>query len=49
MADRVMYGDDRWGNACEREETRPVILVHVNDLGLPSAQSSPNLEGEVGS
>jgi hypothetical protein len=31
--------------ACEREETRAVVLVHVNDLGLPSAKSSPYLEG----
>ena len=45
MADRVMYGENRWVTACEREETRVVVLVHVNDLGLPSAKSSPYLMG----
>jgi hypothetical protein len=45
MVDRVMYGEDRWVTACERETTRPVVLVHVNDLGLPSAMSSSYLEG----
>jgi hypothetical protein len=45
MADWVMYGEDRWVPACEREETGVVVLVHVNDLGLPSARSSPYLEG----
>lgn len=45
IVDLVMYGENRWVTACEREETRPVVLVHVNDLGLPSAKSSPYLEG----
>jgi len=45
MVDRVLYGEDRWVTACEREDTGVVALVHVNDLGLPSAKSSPYLEG----
>jgi hypothetical protein len=35
----------RWVTACEREATGVVVLVHVNDLGLPSAKNSPYLEG----
>ena len=45
VVDRVIYGEDRWVTACEREATGVVVLVHVNDLGLPSAKSSPYLEG----
>ena len=40
-----MYGEARWGDRLQREETRAVVLVHVNDLELPSAKSSPYLEG----
>jgi len=49
MVDRVRYGEDRWVTACEREATGVVVLVHVNNLGLPSARSSPYLEGELDS
>jgi hypothetical protein len=45
MVDRVRYGENRWVTACEREATGVVVLVHVNDLGLPSAKNSPYLEG----
>ncbi len=45
MVDRGMYGEDRWVTACEHEETTVVVPVHVNDLGLPAAKSSPYLEG----
>ncbi len=45
IVDRVMYGEARWGDRLQREETRAVVLVHVNDLELPSAKSSPYLEG----
>jgi hypothetical protein len=45
MVDRGMYGEQRWVTACEREETKVVVPVHVNDLGLPSAKSSPYPEG----
>ena len=34
--------------AGKREETRVVVLVHMKDLGLPSAKSSPYLERELG-
>jgi hypothetical protein len=39
-----MYGEDRWGPACERDETIVVVPAHVNDLKLPAAKSSPYLE-----
>lgn len=35
MVDWGMYGEDRWVTACEREETRAVVPVHVNGLRLP--------------
>jgi hypothetical protein len=45
IVDLIMYGEDRWVTACQHEKTRAVVLVHVTDLGLPSAESSPYLEG----
>ena len=44
-----MYGEAVGLTACERDQARAVVLVHVNDLGLPSAKSSPYLEGSWGS
>jgi hypothetical protein len=39
MADPGMYGEDRRVGACEREEPKVVVAVHVHERlwGLPSA------------
>jgi hypothetical protein len=45
MVDRVMYGEDRLGNRLRARGDDGLVLVHMNDLRLPSAKSSPDLEG----
>ena len=45
MIDRGMYGEQRRVTACEREETKVLVPVRVNDSRLPSAKSSPYPEG----
>lgn len=39
------YGEAMGVTADEREETRGVVFVHVNGVGLQSAKGSPYLGG----
>lgn len=48
IVDRVIYGEDGWDNRLRARGDDAVVLVHVNHLGLPSAELAVS-RGKLGS